>query len=84
MIQTFHKSSTWTIRWARSRQWKTDTRFGTWDVKSLYRAGSLNTVSRELVRFGLGLVGVVRVRWGMIVTVLADVKKNEVGGECGT
>jgi exonuclease III len=38
-------------------------RFGTWNVRSLYRAGSLMTVSRELARYKLDLVGVKKVRW---------------------
>jgi hypothetical protein len=38
-------------------------RFGTWNVKRLYRAGSLLTVSRELARYELDLVGVQEVRW---------------------
>jgi exonuclease III len=38
-------------------------RFGTWNVRSLYRARSLNTVSRELARYKLDLVGVQEVRW---------------------
>jgi hypothetical protein len=37
--------------------------FGTWNVRSLYRAGSLMTVSRELARCKLHLVGVQEVRW---------------------
>jgi hypothetical protein len=37
-----------------------DMRFGTWNVKSLYRAGSLMTVSRELATYKL--VGVQEVR----------------------
>jgi hypothetical protein len=40
-----------------------DLRFGTWNVRSLYRAGSLMTVSRELSRYRLDLVGVQEVRW---------------------
>jgi hypothetical protein len=32
-------------------------------VRSLYRAGSLMTVSRELSRYRLDLVGVQEVRW---------------------
>jgi hypothetical protein len=35
-----------------------DMRFGTWNVRRLYRAGSLLTVSRELARYKLDLVGV--------------------------
>jgi hypothetical protein len=40
-----------------------DMRFGMWNVSSLYRAGSLMTVSRELARHKLDLVGVQEVRW---------------------
>jgi hypothetical protein len=36
--------------------------FGTWNVRSLYRVGSLKTVSRELARYKLDLVGVQEVR----------------------
>jgi exonuclease III len=38
-------------------------RFGTWNVRSLYRASSLKTVSRELAKYKLDLVGVQEVRW---------------------
>jgi hypothetical protein len=38
-------------------------RFGIWNVRSLYRVGSLKTVSRELARYKLDLVGVHEVRW---------------------
>jgi exonuclease III len=38
-------------------------RFGTWNVRSLYRAGPLMTVSRDLARYKLDLVGVQEVRW---------------------
>jgi exonuclease III len=40
-----------------------DMRFGTWNVRSLYRAGSLMTVSRELARYKFDSVGVQEVRW---------------------
>jgi exonuclease III len=40
-----------------------DMRFGTWNVRSLYRAGSVMTVSKELSRYMLDLVGVQEVRW---------------------
>jgi exonuclease III len=40
-----------------------DMRFGTWNVRSLYRVDSLMTVSRELSRYRLDLVGVQEVRW---------------------
>jgi hypothetical protein len=38
-------------------------RFGAWNVRSLYRAGSLMTVSKELSRYRLHLVVVQEVRW---------------------
>jgi exonuclease III len=38
-------------------------RFGTWNVRSLYRAGSLKTVARELGKYKLDTVGVHEVRW---------------------
>jgi hypothetical protein len=38
-------------------------RLGLWNVRSLYRVGSLTTVSRELARYKLDLVGVQEVRW---------------------
>jgi exonuclease III len=40
-----------------------DMRFGTWNIRSLYRADSLLTESRELARYKLDLVGVQEVRW---------------------
>jgi hypothetical protein len=33
-----------------------------WNIRSLYRAGSLKTVSRELARYTLDLVGLQEVR----------------------
>jgi exonuclease III len=38
-------------------------RLGTWNVRSLYRVGSLMTVSRELSNNKLDLLGVQEVRW---------------------
>jgi hypothetical protein len=40
-----------------------DMRFGTWNIRSLYRVGSLMTISRELSRYILDLVGAQEVRW---------------------
>jgi hypothetical protein len=39
-------------------------RFGTWNVRSLYRAGSLRTVAEEVSKYKLDLLGVLEVRWG--------------------
>jgi exonuclease III len=40
-----------------------DMRFGMWNVRGLYRSGSLKTVSGELAKYKLDLVGVQEVRW---------------------
>jgi hypothetical protein len=40
-----------------------DMRFDLWNVRSLYRAASLMTVLRELLKYKLDLVGVQEVRW---------------------
>jgi exonuclease III len=40
-----------------------DMRFGMWNVRSLYREGSLKTAARELGKHKLDLVGVQEVRW---------------------
>jgi exonuclease III len=42
---------------------KMDLRFGTWNVRSLYRSGSLKTVAGESGKYKLDLVGVQEVRW---------------------
>jgi hypothetical protein len=47
----------------RPMQWTMDMRFGLWNVRSLYRAGSLMTVSRELSKYKLDLLGVQNARW---------------------
>jgi exonuclease III len=47
----------------RPKHRKKDMRFGMWNVRSLYRAGSLKTVARELGKYKLDLVGVQEVRW---------------------
>jgi hypothetical protein len=47
----------------RPRQRKMDVTFGTCNVTSLYRAGLLKTVRRELANYNLVLVAVQEVRW---------------------
>jgi hypothetical protein len=41
---------------------KMDVRFGTWTVRSLYRAGSLVTVAKEISQYKLDSVGVQEVK----------------------
>jgi len=38
-------------------------KIGIWNVRSLYRAGSLKAGARELVRYKLDVVGLQEVRW---------------------
>jgi hypothetical protein len=51
-----------------------DMRFGTWNVRSMYRAGSLRAVAEEISKCKLDLVRVQEVRWDGGVT--------EPAGEC--
>ena len=47
----------------RGRQRKRDIVLDMWNVRSLYMAGSLTAVARELARYKLDLVSVQEVRW---------------------
>jgi hypothetical protein len=47
-------------------------RFGTWNVRSLYRAGSLMTVAKEISKYELDLEEVQEVRWDRGGTELAS------------
>jgi hypothetical protein len=38
-------------------------RFGTWNIRRLYRTGALKMVARELGRYKLQLAGVQEVKW---------------------
>jgi hypothetical protein len=51
-----------------------DMRVGTWNIRSLYWAGSLVTVSKELAKYRLDLVGVQGVKW--------EGGGTELAGEC--
>jgi exonuclease III len=53
------------------RKEKRDILLGTWNVRSLYRAGSLMTVAKELATYKLDLVDVQEVRWDKGGTVRA-------------
>jgi len=46
-------------------------RFGTWNIKSLYRSGLLTAAARELARYKLDLNGVLDVTWDKGGTVKA-------------
>ena len=60
----------WIDPLVQPKQRKRDVRFGTWNVRSLYRTGSL-TAARELARYKLDLVGVQEVKWDNGGTVRA-------------
>jgi hypothetical protein len=49
----------------RPKRKKMDMRFGTWNVRSMYRAGSLRPVVEEIskYKYKLDLVGVQEIRW---------------------
>jgi len=57
------KPQAWTDTLVQPKQWKRDMRFGTWNVRNLYRSGSLTAAARELATNKLDLVGVKEVRW---------------------
>jgi hypothetical protein len=45
-----------------------DMRFGAWNVRSMYRAGSLRTVAVEISKYNFDLVGVQEIRWNRVGT----------------
>jgi hypothetical protein len=47
----------------RTKRKKMDVRFGTWNVRSLYRTGSLRTAAEEVSKYKVDLQGVQGVRW---------------------
>jgi hypothetical protein len=56
---------------SRSRKRNRDILLVTWNIRSLYRAGSLTAAARELARYKLDLVRVHEVRWEKEATVKA-------------
>jgi hypothetical protein len=50
-----------------------DMRFGIWNIRSLYRAGSLTAAAREFARYKLDLVSVQEVTWDKEGTLKAGV-----------
>ena len=56
------RSQTWTGTLVRPKQWKGVVRFGTWNVRHLYRSRLLTPPARELMRYRLVSVGVQEVR----------------------
>jgi hypothetical protein len=56
----------------RPKRKKMDMRFGTWDVRSMYMAGSLRTAEKDISKYKLDLEGVQEVRWDGGGTELAS------------
>ena len=54
-----------------SRRIRREMKLGTWNVRYLYRVGSLKAAARELARYKLDVVGVQEVRWDKEGTVRA-------------
>jgi len=63
------KPWTWTDTSVQSKQQKRDMRFGTWNIWSLYRAGSFTAAAREFAGYKLHVVSVQDVRWDREGTV---------------
>jgi exonuclease III len=55
--------------------------FGTWNVRSLYRAGSFMAAARKLATYKLDFLGVQEVRWNKGGTVRAGDYNFFNGGE---
>ena len=71
VMKQVHVPWAWTDPLERGKQWQRDMRFGTWNVGSRCRAGSLAAAARELTRYKIDLVGVQDVRWDKGGTVSA-------------
>jgi hypothetical protein len=62
-MKSLKKPPTWTDSLdKRPKRKKIDMRFGTWNVRSMYRVGSLREVAEEISKYKLDLVGVQEVR----------------------
>jgi hypothetical protein len=47
VTKRFKVPRTWTDSLVRPKHWKKDMRFGTWNVRSLYRVGAIKSVVGE-------------------------------------
>jgi hypothetical protein len=64
VMKCSNKPHTWTdYLGIRLKLRNMDMRFSTWNIRSLYGAGSIMTVSKELSEYKLDLAGIQEVRW---------------------
>jgi hypothetical protein len=65
LVTKCHKRhQTWTYSLEKQHKLKEmDMTFGTWNVRSLYRTGSLMTVAKEMSKYKLDLVGIQELGW---------------------
>ena len=79
-----HRPRTKTDSLVRVQQSKTDMRFGTRNVTSHYRSGSLTAAAREFARYKLDLLGVQEIKWDKVGAEIAEnykffcVKKGKI------
>jgi hypothetical protein len=67
----------------RPKQRKTNMRFGSWNVRSLFRSGSPRTGARELLKHKLYLVRVQEIRWHKGGPEMADYMIINVSAKTG-
>jgi len=51
MLQNGYVLQAWPDPFLPTKEWEMDMKFGTWNVRSLYRADSLTAAARELARY---------------------------------
>jgi hypothetical protein len=51
LLQNKYVLQAWPDPFLPTKEWKRDMRFGMWNIRSLYRAGSLTAAARELARY---------------------------------
>uniref|UniRef100_A0A8D8QQ10 Craniofacial development protein 2-like n=1 Tax=Cacopsylla melanoneura TaxID=428564 RepID=A0A8D8QQ10_9HEMI len=72
----------WNYRNNSPRKHLNDLSFGTWNIRSLYRTGSCQTVAEEIKKYRMKIVALQEVRWqGTGTTRIGE--GNILYGDCG-